>query len=48
MTVYEMAKCYYPRLWSEERIVALQEAGKLTEAETEEIIHGGGERGDGN
>lgn len=48
MTVYEMAKHYYPRLWSEERIVALQEAGKLTQEETEEIINGGGESGDGN
>lgn len=48
MTVYEMAKLYYPRLWSEERIVALQEAGRLTQEETEEIIHGGGEPGDGD
>lgn len=48
MTVYEMAKLYYPRLWSEERIMALREAGRLTQEEMEEIIHGGGELGNGN
>lgn len=38
MTVYEMAKQYYPRLWSRERIDALVEAGKLTEDEAKEIL----------
>lgn len=38
MTVYEMAKLYYPRLWNEERIVALREAGKLTQEETYKIL----------
>lgn len=33
MTVYEMAKKYYPRLWDINRINALYEAGKLTEEE---------------
>ena len=37
MTVYEMAKKYYPRLWSDERIDALYKAGKLTEEEYNEI-----------
>ena len=37
MTVYEMAKKYYPRLWSDERIKALYEAGKLTEEEYKEL-----------
>lgn len=36
--VYEMAKKYYPRLWSKERIDALYEAGKLTEEEYKSII----------
>lgn len=33
MSVYEMAKQYYPRLWSRERLVALVKAGRLTEEE---------------
>jgi len=33
MDAFEMAKAYYPRLWSIERLRALVEAGKLTEAE---------------
>ena len=44
MTVLEMAKKYYPRLWQEERIKALYEAGKLTEAEYEEITQNKGDR----
>lgn len=39
MTVYEMAKKYYPRLWSIERIEALYKADKLTKEEYEEIIN---------
>ena len=39
MTVFEMAKKYYPRLWSAERIDALYNAGKLTEKEYKSIIN---------
>ena len=38
MTVFEMAKKYYPLLWDINRIDALYKAGKLTKAEYEEII----------
>lgn len=41
MSVYEMAKMYYPRLWDESRILALVEAGRLTGEEAEAILHGG-------
>ena len=37
MTVYELAKKYYPRLWDINRIKALYEAGKLTKEEYEEL-----------
>lgn len=37
MTVYEMALNYYPRLWDEDRIDQLVQAGRLTEQEAEEI-----------
>ena len=37
MTVYEMAKTYYPRLWSIDRLRALLDAGKLTQAEYDEL-----------
>lgn len=37
MSVYEMAKMYYPRLWDDTRIDALVAAGKLTEDEASEI-----------
>ena len=37
MTVLEMAKQYYPRLWSRERIEALVVGGRLTEDEAREI-----------
>ena len=40
MSVYEMAKKYYPRLWGKERIEALYKAGKLTNAEYFEIVGG--------
>ena len=32
-TVFELAKQYYPRLWEDQRIDALVNAGKLTEEE---------------
>ena len=38
MTVFEMAKKYYPRLWNKNRIDALHDAGKLTDEEYEEIL----------
>ncbi len=38
-TVYEMAKEYYPKLWSADRIEALYKAGKLTEEEYKSIIN---------
>lgn len=38
MNVFDMAKKYYPRLWSEERIRALIEAGRLTEIQGKEIL----------
>lgn len=37
MTVYEMAKKYYPRLWDINRLTALLNAGKLTQGEFDEI-----------
>lgn len=38
MTVYELAKKYFPRMWNAERIKTLYEAGKLTEEEYKSII----------
>lgn len=38
MSVFELAKKYYPRLWSAERIRVLEAAGKLTAAEAEELL----------
>lgn len=38
MTVYELAKRYYPRLWDKSRIEALVAAGRLSKAEADEII----------
>lgn len=38
MTVYEMAKQYYPRLWSKARLDALLKAGKLTQEEYNELV----------
>lgn len=37
MSVFELARKYYPRLWGLDRLNALMEAGKLTAAEFEEI-----------
>lgn len=37
MSVYEMAKNYYPHLWNKSRIEALVAAGRLTEEEYWEI-----------
>lgn len=38
MTVFEMAKQYYPRLWNKERIQILVDAGRLTEEEVKEVL----------
>lgn len=38
MTVYEMAKQYYPRMWSADRIEALVTAGRLTREEADKIM----------
>lgn len=38
-SVYELAQRYYPRLWDKSRLEALVAAGRLTEAELEEIIN---------
>jgi len=38
VTIFELAKQYYPRLWTRERIEALAAAGKLTAAEAKEIL----------
>ena len=38
-TPFEMAKEYYPRLWSADRIYALYEKGLLTEEEYDSIIN---------
>lgn len=38
MSVFELAKKYYPRLWSAERIEALVEAGRLTREEADDIL----------
>lgn len=38
MTVYEMAKKYYPLLWNKKRLQMLVNAGRLTQEEYEEIV----------
>ena len=38
MSVFDMAKKYYPRLWNKERVLALVKAGRLTREEAEEIL----------
>ena len=37
MSVYEMAKQYYPRLWDKSRLEALVRAGRLSAEERDEI-----------
>lgn len=37
MSVYELAKKYYPRLWGKDRLMALVAAGRLTQQEYLEI-----------
>ena len=38
-TAFEMAKEYYPRLWSKERLEVLKENGKLTQDEYNSIVN---------
>lgn len=38
MTVYELAKKYYPRLWDRERLEALAAAGRLTQEEFDKLV----------
>lgn len=37
MNVFELAKKYYPRLWSRERLEALAQADRLTQEQYKEI-----------
>lgn len=39
MSVFELAKQYYPRLWDKSRLDALVEAGRLSEQERDEIVN---------
>ncbi len=39
MSVFEMAKKYYPRLWGKDRLEALVKAGRLSEEEMERICN---------
>lgn len=38
MTVYELAKKYYPRLWDKERLEALLAAGRLSQEEYDSLV----------
>lgn len=38
MSILDMVKKYYPRLWSKERVLALVQAGRLTQEEADEIL----------
>lgn len=38
MTVYELARKYYPRLWDRERLEALLAAGRLTQEEYDSLV----------
>lgn len=38
MSVFELAKKYYPRLWSRERLTALLEAGHLTRKQYDSLV----------
>jgi len=37
MSVYDLAQKYYPRLWDDARIDTLVQAGRLTQAEAEQL-----------
>jgi len=38
VSVYEMARKYYPRLWNAQRIEALVAAGRLSRAEADALL----------
>lgn len=38
MTVFELARKYYPRLWDRERLEALLAAGRLTQEEFDLLV----------
>ena len=38
MSVYELARKYYPRLWDKSRLDALLAAGKLTQEEYDSLV----------
>lgn len=38
MSVYELAQKYYPRLWDKARLEALLAAGRLTQAEFDQLV----------
>lgn len=48
MTLFDMAKYYYPKLWSKARIDSLVSAGKLTEIQAEIIYRSYEEKETGN
>lgn len=37
MTILDLARRYYPRLWDDRRLEMLVEAGQLTRQEVEEV-----------
>lgn len=41
MSVYELAKKYYPQLWDKARIEALVAAGRLSREEADQILGAG-------
>lgn len=38
MSVYELARKYYPRLWDRERLEALLAAGRLSKEEFDQLV----------
>ena len=38
MSVYELARKYYPRLWDRERLEALLVAGRLSQEEFDRLV----------
>ena len=38
MTVYELARKYYPRLWDRERLEAQLAAGRLSQEEFDRLV----------
>lgn len=38
MSVYELARKYYPRLWDKERLEALLAAGRLSQEEFARLV----------